>query len=199
MTENQVFSSVQALRAMIANNYNRTDWCYLPGPNDQNAIIKLNIYLQNIVDNGKKGRLLACELLSTALGWNPGTMAEALYGRYEELKKKLGRGFAEAAFEEIRREARRIWGLGSTKHLWLAEIYGLIEWLEQHNGVAALKAILQDPRGWHKRLARLNKVKRPRVIEAPLPEGMVEADVTSTATPEELWGPAFDEEEVPFW
>jgi len=196
MTDNQVFSSVQALRAMVNGNYNRNDWCFLPGPNDQNAVVKLNISLGKLVGNGKLGRLMACELLATLLGWNPGTTAEALYDRYEDLKQKLGRGSAEAAFEEIRREARRIWGLGSTKHLWLAELYALISWLEEHNGIATLEAVALDPKGWHKRLARLNKVKRPRVIEAPLPEGMVEADVTATL--EELWGPAF-EEEVPFW
>ena len=109
----------------------------------------------------------------------------------------MGRGFAEAAFEEVRREARRIWGLGSTKHLWLAEIYALIEWLEQHNGVAVLKAIAQDPKAWAKRLKRLSRLRRPSMVEAPLPDDQTEFDLSSSATPEELWGPD-EEEELPF-
>jgi hypothetical protein len=217
MTENEVFASVQSLRALVQDKYSfalgtyHFEWLAAPGQAN-GAVIKLNLLLQNVVGGtSKRQRLEVLEVLSTALGWNPGTTTEALWQTYQQLKARFGRGGAERAYQEIRLDAARAWVFGSTKELWNAEIYALIEWLEQHNGIQTLQVIARDPRAWAERLRALPPVQRPMEYAPPadtsdeLPifgthfEDLEPTDfeISVGCTAEELYGPAFDEE-LPF-
>jgi hypothetical protein len=166
---NSTFAIVQSLRALVNEKYqwalgtNRYDWLAVPLDEDQSMVLRLNINLNEVVSNGKLGKLRKLELLSTALGWNAGASADSMYRAYEEFKKKLPKqkGAADRAFDEILTEASRVWGLSSTKDLWLAEISALIGWMEEHGGAEALKAIAPNPRMWVEKLARLEPVRRP--------------------------------------
>ena len=166
---NRTFASVQSLRALVHDKYqwalgtNRYDWLAAPMDEDQSMVLRLNIGLNDILPTGKIGKMRKLELLSTALGWNPGAGAESMYRAYEEFKKKLPRqkGAADRAFDEIVMEANRVWGLGSTKDLWLAEISALIGWMEEYRGTQALRTMAPNPRMWVDKLTRLEPVQRP--------------------------------------
>lgn len=176
MTEDEVFASVQGFRALVQEKYRmalgacRFEYLDEPTPEQKNWVIRMNISLGRVVGgSGKFQRLQACEVLSTLFGWNPGTPAEVVWEAYERLKEVLGRGHASRAYEEIRKDAARIWGLGSTKDLYLAELSALIEWLEEHNGIMALQAIAAAPtREWVRRLAKLDPVSRPSNYVPPV-------------------------------
>jgi hypothetical protein len=183
---NQVFSTVQYIRELVRDKYNfamgtyRWTWLDKPNGQDQAAVLKLNIFLNNLFSGGKRDRLEKFETLATVLGWNNGTTTDSLWGAYEDLKKKLRKdmprqkGLADRAYREIEKDARKVWGLASTKDLWLAEIYALIEAMEEEpDTLGAIEAIARNPRMWVQKLARLKPVKRPSAamfIPPPVPE-----------------------------
>jgi hypothetical protein len=214
MVEDKVFSTVQYIRELVRDKYNfamgtfRFTWVERAQPSDFNAVMKLNILLGEVfTSNGKRARLEKLATLATVLGWNNGTGVDSLWGSYEDLKKKLGRvkGAADRAYREIEKDALKVWGLASTKDLWLAEIYAFIEAMEEEpDAIPAIKAISRDPKAWVKKLARLRAVERPStaMFMPPPPindsEELTDFDLSVNATAEELYGPAFEEEETPW-
>jgi hypothetical protein len=52
---NQVLTQVQALHAMIQDNYRNESWCVLPAKKEK-AVIKLQIHLQEVFPSTKAGR-----------------------------------------------------------------------------------------------------------------------------------------------
>jgi hypothetical protein len=127
MDENGVLSTVHCVRGLVRDKYNfalgtyRWSWLDKPDGQDEAAVLKLSIFLNDLFSGGKRERLAKFETLVTVKGWNNGTTTESLWRAYEDLKKKLRKGMprtkglAVQAYREIEEDARKVWGLTSTK------------------------------------------------------------------------------------
>jgi hypothetical protein len=199
MTENEAVHQVQVLRDLITDYYRREDWLLLPHSQDP-GLQKLNIILSQEIagGSGKLRRLETLEVLAALLGWHNGTTASGLWRDYERFKKSLGRGkgHADRAYRSARAKAKRAWRIGSTKDLLIAEVYGLLSWLDE-NGMAKrlVQAVFANPVRWGRQLnERVRPVTRPTVPEAP-PEFVEEELPLFEEEPEEE---EKKEEYVPF-
>ncbi|MFC2031446.1 hypothetical protein ACFLWA_12065 [Chloroflexota bacterium] len=138
MTNNEMIAQVQALHTMVMNRYEFNRWCEESTEN-RGAQQKLLIMTKGIFGNDSEGREL--RLASTT---------------------------AVLPLLQFKNRSYKPITIDSYNDLWLAEVFALIDWLDE-NGKAetAMERIKDAPHVWSARLRKhLGFIERPIIVRS---------------------------------